>query len=78
MCFQDTIHFSFEKYDPSILEKYLLQVCRAFNSYYTKVKILNEDVYLSSRLYLVQCTANVLKEGLGILGIQTPKKCKFL
>ncbi|QNG61904.1 hypothetical protein H4O14_10860 [Bacillus sp. PAMC26568] len=52
MCFQDTIHFSFEKYDPSILAKYLLQVCRAFNSYYAKVKILNE-MYISFRGYIL-------------------------
>lgn len=72
--FYETVSDSFEKYDPSILAKYLLQVCRAFNSYYAKVKVLNEDAYLSSRLSLVKCTANVIKEGLDILGIQAPEK----
>ncbi|MDQ0859155.1 arginine--tRNA ligase [Bacillus sp. V2I10] len=68
------IQSSFEKYDPSILAKYLLQVCRAFNSYYAKVKILEGNQTLTSRLLLVQSARDVLKDGLSILGIKAPEK----
>jgi arginyl-tRNA synthetase len=68
------IRSSFEKYDPSILAKYLLQVCRVFNSYYAKVKILEGNQSLTSRLLLVQSVRDVLKDGLSILGIKAPEK----
>ncbi|MGG4490514.1 arginine--tRNA ligase [Metabacillus idriensis] len=68
------IQSAFEKYDPSILAKYLLQVCRAFNSYYAKVKILEENQSLTSRLLLVRSVCSTLKDGLTILGIQAPEK----
>lgn len=68
------IQSSFEKYDPSILDKYLLQICRAFNSYYAKVKILEENQTLTSRLLLVQSARDVLKDGLSIFGIKAPEK----
>ncbi|MRX56249.1 arginine--tRNA ligase [Bacillus sp. HMSC76G11] len=72
--YEEVIQSAFEKYDPSILAKYLLQVCRAFNSYYAKVKILEENQSLTSRLLLVQSVCSTLKDGLAILGIQALEK----
>ncbi|MDR0137699.1 arginine--tRNA ligase [Metabacillus idriensis] len=72
--YEEVIQAAFDKYDPSILAKYLLQVCRAFNSYYAKVKILEENQSLTSRLLLVHSVCSILKDGLTILGIQAPEK----
>ncbi|TDL82984.1 arginine--tRNA ligase [Peribacillus frigoritolerans] len=72
--YEEVILSAFDKYDPSILAKYLLQVCRAFNSYYAKVKILEENQSLTSRLLLVHSVCSILKDGLTILGIQAPEK----
>lgn len=72
--YEEVIQSAFDKYDPSILAKYLLQVCRAFNSYYAKVKILDENQSLASRLLLVHSVCSILKDGLTILGIQAPEK----
>lgn len=62
-----------EKNEPSILARYLLQVCRKFNLFYHQERILVEDPALRTiRLQIAFATGKVLKLGLNILGIQTP------
>ncbi|XIH00446.1 hypothetical protein C1N89_29295 (plasmid) [Priestia aryabhattai] len=65
---------TFEKYEPSHIAKYLIDVAQEFNKYYSQVKILTEDNQKESRLALVESTAIVLEEGLRLLGIQTPRE----
>ena len=64
---------SLEQADPSIVAKYVLQLARVFNKYYAHTKILVEDNKMESRLVLCFAVATVLKDGLKLLGIKTPK-----
>ncbi len=61
--------------EPSVISRYLLDVCAAFNRFYHDcpvLKVLDEKVK-NTRLALVGATANVLKNGLTLIGLKTPK-----
>ena len=74
MAFPDVINRAFEEYDPSQIAKYVLQLSKVFNKYYSSVRILNDEQYKQVRLSLVYCVQIVLKEGLRLLGIQSPEE----
>ena len=63
-----------EKFEPSIIAKYALDLSKKFNKYYAKVRILDEDDQLNARLALVQATSIVLTEALRLLGVNAPKE----
>lgn len=57
---------------PNLVADYLFEVSKKFNSFYNACPILNqEDEILYSRELLASKTAEVLKAGLGLLGIKT-------
>lgn len=57
---------------PNLIADYLFELSKKFNSFYNACPILNqEDKTLYSRLLLAERTSAMLKEGLGILGIET-------
>lgn len=72
--FPDVIEKSYKQYSPSILAKYLIQISQSFNKYYARVRILEEDDSLVSRVSLVKAVTIVLTEGLRLLGIKAPKE----
>lgn len=63
-----------EKFEPSIIAKYALDLSKKFNKYYANVRILDEDDQLNTRLALVQATSIVLTEALRLLGVNAPKE----
>jgi len=63
-----------EKFEPSIIAKYALDLSKKFNKYYANVRILDEDNQLNARLALVQATSIVLTEALRLLGVNAPKE----
>ena len=63
-----------EKFEPSIIAKYALDLTKKFNKYYANVRILDEDDQLNARLALVQATSIVLTEALRLLGVNAPKE----
>lgn len=63
-----------EKFEPSIIAKYALDLSKKFNKYYANVRILDEDDQLNARLALVQATSIILTEALRLLGVNAPKE----
>lgn len=60
---------------PSVLCKYILELCQMFNSYYVHTPILKaEDDVKNSRLFLVQQVANLIKISTSLLGIKVPEQ----
>lgn len=61
------------KYEPYILSRYLIDLCKAFNKFYINNSVLSseEDVKVA-RLAVVLCVKQVLNNGLSILGIKAP------
>jgi arginyl-tRNA synthetase len=64
-----------EAYKPSILAEYLFQTAQLYSSFYQNSPILKtEEPLRSSRLRLCALFGAVLKRGLGLRGIETPKR----
>ena len=63
-----------EKFEPSVIAKFALDLAKKFNKYYANVKILTKDDKLGARLALVQATSIVLTESLRLLGVNAPKE----
>lgn len=60
---------------PNLLANYLLELARAFHSFYEACPVLKADEPArSSRLSLCELTSRVLSTGLGLLGIRCPEK----
>ena len=63
------------KNEPSILSRYLIDLAKAYSSFYNENKIMVEDKTLQkARVYLTYVTNLVLKLGAGLLGIEMPEK----
>ncbi len=61
-----------EKYKPSLIGHYLLNLAQKFNEYYQTTPILkSDDIMLNSKLVLCHSIAETLKEGLKIYEIET-------
>ena len=61
-----------ETYKPNLLTDYLFDLGKKFNTFYNACPILNqEDEVLLSRLLIADRTAEILKQGLDLLGIKT-------
>ena len=64
-----------ETYKPNLLTDYLFDLAKKFNTFYNACPILNqEDEILCSRLLIADRVAEVLKEGLDLLGIKTVER----
>lgn len=72
--YPDIVASAYEKYEPSVVAKYLLALSQQFNKYYAHTRILTEDDQLQSRLALVYALTQVLESGLAILGVQAPSQ----
>ena len=69
--FSETIKESGEKYDPSVLAKYLYELAKAFHGFYHSSPVLDTDKKTKqARLLLIHSTAEVIKKGLNLLGIE--------
>lgn len=74
--FNEMILTAIDKYEPSILTRYITDVAKAFNKFYNLYSIMSlEDEGLkAARLNLVEATTIVIKNGLGLLGIDVVEK----
>ena len=60
---------------PHDLTFYLRELASAYHSYYDAERILVEDVPVKqARLALVAATAQVLRNGLSVLGVDAPER----
>ncbi|RYD64872.1 MAG: arginine--tRNA ligase [Verrucomicrobiaceae bacterium] len=60
---------------PNLLANYLLELARAFHSFFEACPVLKaEEPIRSSRLALCELTSRVLSTGLGLLGIRCPER----
>lgn len=71
----EVIRDAAEKYEPSILTRHLVDVAQSFNKFYHDEHILvdNEDEKLA-KLALVDASRIVIKNCLGLLGIEAPER----
>ena len=73
--YPDRLIESAEKYEPYIITRHLTAIAQAFNYFYHENPILSSEGELKkARLHLVYAVREVLKSGLGLIGIQAPDK----
>ena len=73
--FENIVKQSAEKNEPYIISRYLINIAKAFSSFYNDNKIICDDADLqNARVYLTYCTNVILKTGASLLGIQMPNK----
>ncbi len=73
--FKDIIFKSGTNYKPSILANYLIDLAKDFNEFYNNIKVITDDSkQTKAKIALVYCTAQVIKNGLNLLGIDTVNK----
>ena len=71
--FPQTVVKSYESYRPNIIADYLFDIAKLFNNFYNSNSILKEEnkKVMDARILLAEKTAFILKQGLGLLGINT-------
>jgi arginyl-tRNA synthetase len=73
--FGETVPVVLEDYRPNLLATYLLELARAFHSFFEACPVLKaEEGVRNSRLVLCDTTARVLEKGLSLLGIAVPER----
>jgi arginyl-tRNA synthetase len=62
-----------KEYDPSMIAKFIYELAQLLNDYYHAVPVLQaaDEETKSARLALLSTVAQVIKNGLGLLGIET-------
>ena len=71
LLFETRLLQSFQKFKPHILAVYLLELCRVFNRFYKKYRIIDSSK-MKERLMLVKAVKKVLQKGLGLLNVEAP------
>ena len=73
--FENTLEQVTEKEEPSILSRYLIDLAKAFSTFYNDNKILVDDKDIqNARIYLTSAVGKILKIGANLLGINMPDK----
>lgn len=63
-----------DKYEPSIVARFAVDVAQAFNKFYNSTRINVDDVELkNARVMLTYLTKNTISEALNLLGIEAPE-----
>ena len=73
--FPDTIIDSMEKDEPFFITRHLVEIAKAFNTFYNACPIIVEDEPIKkARMSLTYSVKTVLKTGLSLLGIEAPER----
>jgi arginyl-tRNA synthetase len=73
--FGEVLPLVIEDHRPNLLANYLLELARAFHSFFEACPVLKSDEPVkSSRLALCELSSRVLEKGLGLLGIHCPER----
>ncbi|MCS6795245.1 MAG: arginine--tRNA ligase [Raineya sp.] len=65
-----------EKYAPYILAQYIYELCKIFSTFYAELSILKAEnsAAMNFRLLLCELTAETIREGMYLLGIEVPER----
>ena len=64
-----------EKNEPYFITRQIVEIAKAFNKFYNSSQIIVDDIEVKkARLMLTYGTKEVIRIGLGLLGIEAPNK----
>lgn len=72
--FEEVVVEAAENLAPNKIAEFLYDLAQKFNGFYNKHRVIGSGKAEAFRLWLTSATAEILKKGLGLLGIQTPEK----
>lgn len=73
--FPEVVEEAAKNYSPNLICNYIFELAQRFNSFYASAPIIKADDDIQElRLALTSATAQLLKNGLTILGIETPER----
>jgi arginyl-tRNA synthetase len=73
--FPEVIEYSYESLQPHHIATYLTSLASSFNTFYGNTKILDEEnKYVNYHLELIKAFYQTMKNGLWLLGIETPER----
>jgi len=73
--YEDAVNKAAERYEPSVVAKYLIGLSAAFNKFYHECPILKaEEAEKQAKLYLVDVTQGIIKECCELLGMNCPEE----
>jgi arginyl-tRNA synthetase len=73
--FNEMVVLSHEKYEPSVVARYAVDVAQSFNRFYHDHPIITEDVELTkARVALVKAVAQTIKNALKLVCLEAPEK----
>ena len=74
--FPEVVQNAAERYEPSFITRHIIEVAKAFNKYYFEQRIIDNDgdEKVRARLILAECTKQVIKTGLYLIGVKAPDK----
>jgi len=72
--FPEIIKSAAERYEPSFITRFSIDLAKAFNKYYFEHRIIDDDgeEKVRARLILAQCTKQVIKTALYLIGVKAP------
>lgn len=72
--FKDIVAEAADRNEPFVITRYVTEIAKSYNKFYNTHPILNaEEQVKNARLHLTQAVCNVIKTGLGLVGIETPE-----
>ena len=73
--FPEVVEGSAVNCEPHRVTNYLQELAGEFHSFYNRNRVITEDGDLTgARLFLLNCTATVIKNGLALLGVSAPER----
>jgi arginyl-tRNA synthetase len=73
--YSDKVKEAATRYEPSVIARYVVSLATIFNKFYTDCNILNAEKNVKeARLVLVYLSQKIIKDAMGLLGIQCPEE----
>ncbi len=73
--FPEAVLDAAEKYEPSVIARFAMEVAQAFSRFYNACRVnVEDDALRNARVRLVSLTATTLKDALALLGIGCPEQ----
>lgn len=73
--FGEVVKQSAEKYEPSMVTRYAIEVAKLYNKFYFDCKILGEEENVKNfRLALTKATLTTIKNAFSLLGVKIPER----
>lgn len=74
--YEETVRNAADRYEPSIIARYIISVASSFNKFYHECTILREEdeMIKLARLSLVNVVQKIINEACSLLGMECPEE----